>query len=52
MKSNLNLQPPPSSVSYAPSGELSVSGSAATSAAVSPAVVSKNPAGERQQGSR
>ena len=45
------LAPPTPSVSYAPSG--SVSGTPATSRAVSPAVVSKNPAaGERQKGNR
>ena len=52
---NLQLPVPPSSVSYAPSGgEGSFSGSAATSAAVSPAVVSKNPMGaaDRQQGDK
>ena len=57
MNRSNNLQLPPSaSVSYAPSGEVSVGsgGSGATSAAVSPALVSKNlgaaAAGERQQG--
>ena len=50
-RNNLLHAPPPTpSVSYAPSG--SVSGTPATSRAVSPAVVSKNPAGERQQGNR
>ena len=51
---NLQLPVPPSSVSYAPSGgEGSFSGSTATSAAVSPAVVSKNPMGaDRQQGDK
>ena len=52
MKSGLQVPPAPSSVSYAPSAcSVSGGGSAATSAAVSPAIVSKNPAaGTRQQG--